>query len=116
MHTCPGRALALWGGSLAFPLLQAAGLVAVGRALELPVPALHMALAYLAATVAVALVPTPGGIGSVEAALVEVGSVGVVGVLATVWRRGASWMKRTARRLMMAAPAAMMKIRPVASP
>ncbi|WP_199849261.1 lysylphosphatidylglycerol synthase transmembrane domain-containing protein [Streptomyces acidiscabies] len=70
VHTCPGRALALWGGSLAFPLLQAAGLVAVGRALELPVPALHMALAYLAATVAVALVPTPGGIGSVEAALV----------------------------------------------
>ncbi len=70
VHTCPGRALALWGGSLAFPLLQAAGLVAVGRALGLPVPALHMALAYLAATVAVAMVPTPGGIGSVEAALV----------------------------------------------
>ncbi|QNP74147.1 flippase-like domain-containing protein [Streptomyces roseirectus] len=70
VHTCPGRVLALWGGSLAFPALQAAGLVAVGRALELPVPALHMALAYLAATVAVALVPTPGGIGSVEAALV----------------------------------------------
>jgi uncharacterized membrane protein YbhN (UPF0104 family) len=29
-----------------------------------------MALAYLAATVAVALVPTPGGLGAVEAALV----------------------------------------------
>ncbi|MHC5909087.1 lysylphosphatidylglycerol synthase transmembrane domain-containing protein, partial [Streptomyces sp. S6] len=70
VHTRPGRALALWGGSLAFPLLQAAGLAAVGRALELPVPVLHMALAYLAATVAVAVVPTPGGIGSVEAALV----------------------------------------------
>jgi uncharacterized protein (TIRG00374 family) len=29
-----------------------------------------MAVAYLAATVAVAVVPTPGGIGSVEAALI----------------------------------------------
>lgn len=70
VHTRPARALALWGGSLAFPALQAAGLVAVGRALGLPVPPAHMALAYLAATVAVALVPTPGGLGSVEAALI----------------------------------------------
>ncbi|MFD7134656.1 YbhN family protein [Streptomyces sp. NPDC059894] len=70
VHARPARALALWGGSLAFPALQAAGLAAVGRSLGLPVPATHMAVAYLAATVAVALVPTPGGIGSVEAALV----------------------------------------------
>ncbi|MFE7273789.1 YbhN family protein [Streptomyces sp. NPDC057623] len=70
VHTRPARALALWGGSLAFPVLQAAGLVLVGLALGLPVPPAHMALAYLAATVAVALVPTPGGIGSVEAALI----------------------------------------------
>ncbi|MFF9163911.1 YbhN family protein [Streptomyces longwoodensis] len=70
VHARPARALALWGGSLAFPALQAAGLVLVGRALGLPVPAGHLALAYLAATAAVALVPTPGGIGSVEAALV----------------------------------------------
>jgi uncharacterized membrane protein YbhN (UPF0104 family) len=70
VHMRPGRALALWGGSLAFPALQAAGLAAVGRALRLPVPPAHMALAYLAATVAVALVPTPGGLGSVEAALI----------------------------------------------
>lgn len=70
VHTRPARALALWGGSLAFPALQAAGLTAVGRALELPVPPAHMAVAYLAATLAVAAVPTPGGIGSVEAALV----------------------------------------------
>ncbi|MFC9279814.1 YbhN family protein [Streptomyces collinus] len=70
VHTRPARALALWGGSLAFPALQAAGLAAVGQALRLPVPPAHMALAYLAATAAVALVPTPGGIGSVEAALV----------------------------------------------
>ncbi|MFI1761017.1 YbhN family protein [Streptomyces sp. NPDC020800] len=70
VHTRPARALALWGGSLAFPALQAAGLVAVGRSLGLTVPPAHMALAYLAATVAVALVPTPGGLGSVEAALI----------------------------------------------
>ncbi|MEU9559721.1 lysylphosphatidylglycerol synthase transmembrane domain-containing protein [Streptomyces fumanus] len=70
VHARPARALALWGGALAFPALQAAGLVLVGRALALPVPAAHLAVAYLAATVAVALVPTPGGLGSVEAALV----------------------------------------------
>ncbi|MFF4534748.1 YbhN family protein [Streptomyces aureus] len=70
VHARPSRALALWGGSLAFPLLQAAGLASVGRALGLPVPPTHMITAYLAATVAVALVPTPGGLGSVEAALI----------------------------------------------
>ena len=70
VHARPARALALWGGSLAFPILQAAGLAAVGRALSLPVPPAHMAIAYLAATLAVAAVPTPGGIGSVEAALI----------------------------------------------
>ncbi|MEU0026694.1 lysylphosphatidylglycerol synthase domain-containing protein [Streptomyces sp. NPDC006335] len=70
VHTRPSRALALWGGSLAFPALQAAGFTAVGQALGLSVPPAHMALAYLAATCAVALVPTPGGVGSVEAALV----------------------------------------------
>jgi len=70
VHTRPSRAFALWGGSLAFPALQAAGLAAVGQALGLSVPPLHMAVAYLAATCAVALVPTPGGVGSVEAALV----------------------------------------------
>ncbi|MEV7072431.1 lysylphosphatidylglycerol synthase transmembrane domain-containing protein [Streptomyces sp. NPDC093990] len=70
VHARPSRALALWGGSLAFPALQAAGLAMVGRAMGLSVPPAHMALAYLAATCAVALVPTPGGVGSVEAALV----------------------------------------------
>ncbi|MFI6851100.1 YbhN family protein [Streptomyces sp. NPDC050416] len=70
VHTRPARAFALWGGSFAFPALQATVLVLVGRAMGLDVPPAHMAVAYLAATVAVALVPTPGGIGSVEAALV----------------------------------------------
>ncbi|GAA2262201.1 lysylphosphatidylglycerol synthase domain-containing protein [Streptomyces atrovirens] len=70
VHALPSRALALWGGALAFPALQATVLVLVGLAFGLSVPPAHMAVAYLAATVAVALVPTPGGIGSVEAALV----------------------------------------------
>jgi uncharacterized membrane protein YbhN (UPF0104 family) len=70
VHSRPSRALALWGGALAFPALQATVLVAVGRALGLGVPPWHMAVAYLAATVAVALIPTPGGVGSVEAALI----------------------------------------------
>ncbi|MGW1894685.1 lysylphosphatidylglycerol synthase transmembrane domain-containing protein [Streptomyces sp. NPDC002004] len=70
VHTRPSRLFALWGGALAFPAFQAGGLVAVGMAMGLPVPPAHMAVAYLAATVAVALVPTPGGLGSVEAALV----------------------------------------------
>ncbi|MFC0499802.1 YbhN family protein [Streptomyces mutabilis] len=70
VHARPARALALWSGALAFPALQAAALVLVGKSLALGVPVGHMAVAYLAATVAVALVPTPGGVGSVEAALV----------------------------------------------
>ncbi|MET9257686.1 lysylphosphatidylglycerol synthase domain-containing protein [Streptomyces sp. NPDC003717] len=70
VHARPARALALWGGAFAFPALQAGALVLTARSLGLSVPAGHLAVAYLAATVAVALVPTPGGLGSVEAALV----------------------------------------------
>lgn len=70
LHLRPSRALALWGGSLAFPLLQASGLVAVALALELEVWPPHVMLAYLAASAVAALVPSPGGIGSVDAALV----------------------------------------------
>ncbi|MGW3243135.1 lysylphosphatidylglycerol synthase transmembrane domain-containing protein [Streptomyces sp. NPDC001070] len=70
LHARPSRALALWGGSLAFPALQAAGLIAVTLALDIPVPFAHVAVAYLAASVAAAAVPTPGGVGSVDAALV----------------------------------------------
>jgi len=97
VHTRPARALALWGGCLAFPLLQAAGLAAVGEALGLPVPPAHMAVAYLAATVAVALVPTPGGIGSVEAALIVAlvaagGPVAVVTAVVLAYRIITVWV------------------------
>ncbi|MFI0773860.1 YbhN family protein [Streptomyces sp. NPDC021212] len=70
LHLRPSRALALWGGSLAFPLLQATGLVAVALALELDVWPPHVMLAYLAASAVAAVIPSPGGIGSVDAALV----------------------------------------------
>ncbi|MGP3966144.1 lysylphosphatidylglycerol synthase transmembrane domain-containing protein [Streptomyces sp. 6N223] len=70
VHARPSRVLALWGGSLAFPALQAAGLVAVALSLELGVPVGHVVLAYLASSVVAAAVPTPGGFGSVEASLV----------------------------------------------
>jgi uncharacterized membrane protein YbhN (UPF0104 family) len=69
LHARPSRALALWGGSLAFPVLQAASMAAVALALDMPVPAVHVAIAYLAATCLAALVPSPGGLGSVDAAL-----------------------------------------------
>nr|WP_329129831.1 lysylphosphatidylglycerol synthase domain-containing protein [Streptomyces sp. NBC_01476] len=69
LHMRPSRALALWGGSLAFPALQAVSLVAVTNALGLPVPAAHVAIAYLAATCLAAGIPAPGGVGSVDAAL-----------------------------------------------
>ena len=69
LHARPSRVLALWGGSLAFPVLQAASMAAVALALDMPVPAVHVAIAYLAATCLAAAVPSPGGIGSVDAAL-----------------------------------------------
>ncbi|MFD4576293.1 YbhN family protein [Streptomyces sp. NPDC058417] len=69
VHARPRRAAALWGGSLAFAALHAAVLVAVTRAVALPLPAPEVALLYLAASGAAALLPTPGGIGSLDAAL-----------------------------------------------
>lgn len=69
VHRLPRRAAALWGGSLAFCSLHGLVVVAVTRALALPLPADRVALAYLAASSAAVLLPTPGGIGSLDAAL-----------------------------------------------
>ncbi|MFJ4523474.1 lysylphosphatidylglycerol synthase domain-containing protein [Streptomyces sp. NPDC088810] len=69
LHACPVRAAALWGGSVAFALLHALVLVAVTRAVGLPLAPLQVALLYLAASSAAALLPTPGGFGSLDAAL-----------------------------------------------
>ncbi|OIK00401.1 hypothetical protein BIV25_07950 [Streptomyces sp. MUSC 14] len=69
LHARPARAAALWGGSLAFAGLHALVVVAVGQAVGLPLPPLQVALLYLAASSAAALLPTPGGLGSLDAAL-----------------------------------------------
>ncbi|MGW5475178.1 lysylphosphatidylglycerol synthase transmembrane domain-containing protein [Streptomyces sp. NPDC004008] len=69
VHRLPARAAALWGGSLAFPSLHALVVIAVTCSLGLPVPPERVALAYLAASSAAVLLPTPGGIGSLDAAL-----------------------------------------------
>ncbi|HET6359220.1 lysylphosphatidylglycerol synthase transmembrane domain-containing protein [Streptomyces sp.] len=84
LHKRPSRALALWGGALAFPLLQAGVLVCVALALELPVSWHYIVIAYLAASIAAGFIPAPGGIGSVEPALaVALVTVGAPLVVAT---------------------------------
>ncbi|WP_408990271.1 lysylphosphatidylglycerol synthase transmembrane domain-containing protein [Streptomyces stelliscabiei] len=83
VHVRRARASALWGGSLGFALLHAAVLIAVVRALDVPVPAAHVLLAYLVASGAAVLLPTPGGLGSLDAALVlTLTATGVPGVAA----------------------------------
>ncbi|GAA5071138.1 lysylphosphatidylglycerol synthase domain-containing protein [Streptomyces similanensis] len=69
VHRRPHRAAALWGGSLAFATAHCLVVVAVARAVELPLDAPRVALLYLAASSAAALLPTPGGLGSLDAAL-----------------------------------------------
>lgn len=69
VHGRSARAAALWAGSVAFPVMHATVLMAVVRALHAPVPAAHVAVAYLAGSAAAALLPTPGGLGSLDVAL-----------------------------------------------
>ncbi|MFI1169039.1 YbhN family protein [Streptomyces sp. NPDC020801] len=69
VHARPHRAAALWGGSLAFAAAHSLVLVAVAQAVELPLSPPRVALLYLAASSAAALLPTPGGLGSLDAAL-----------------------------------------------
>lgn len=69
IHARPRRAAALWGGSLGFAVLHALVLIAVTRAVALPLAPSLVALLYLAASSAAALLPTPGGLGSLDAAL-----------------------------------------------
>ncbi|MER6534625.1 lysylphosphatidylglycerol synthase domain-containing protein [Streptomyces sp. 900105755] len=69
VHRCRARACALWGGSVAFALLHAAVVLAVTHAIGLGLPANRVVMAYLVASGAAALLPTPGGLGSLDAAL-----------------------------------------------
>ncbi|MGW1721953.1 lysylphosphatidylglycerol synthase transmembrane domain-containing protein [Streptomyces sp. NPDC002306] len=69
VHRRGARACALWGGSLAFALMHATVIVAVVHALGLPLAEGRVVMAYLVASGAAALLPTPGGIGSLDATL-----------------------------------------------
>ncbi|WP_345656518.1 lysylphosphatidylglycerol synthase transmembrane domain-containing protein [Streptomyces siamensis] len=69
VHRHRTRAWALWGGSIAFALMHAAVVVAMVRALGLGLPTRHVVMAYLVASGAAALLPTPGGLGSLDTAL-----------------------------------------------
>ncbi|MFJ7073825.1 YbhN family protein [Streptomyces sp. NPDC098781] len=69
VHARPARAAALWGGSLGFVVLHCAVLIAVSRAVALPLPPARVALLYVAASSAASLLPTPGGLGSFDAVL-----------------------------------------------
>ncbi|MEV6765663.1 lysylphosphatidylglycerol synthase domain-containing protein [Streptomyces sp. NPDC051105] len=69
VHRSRARAWALWGGSVAFALLHAGVVVAVVHAIGLGLPTSRIVMAYLVASGAAALLPTPGGLGSLDAAL-----------------------------------------------
>ncbi|MFI5971940.1 YbhN family protein [Streptomyces sp. NPDC051452] len=69
VHRSPARACALWGGSVAFALLHAGVVVAVVHAIGMGLPVSRVVTAYLVASGAAALLPTPGGLGSLDAAL-----------------------------------------------
>jgi uncharacterized membrane protein YbhN (UPF0104 family) len=66
----PGRAALLWLGSAASPALHAFILVAVYSSLSGGSSALVIALVYLVASSVAALVPSPGGFGALDVALV----------------------------------------------
>ncbi|WP_405591825.1 YbhN family protein [Streptomyces sp. NBC_01190] len=69
LHRDRGRVLTLWGGSLAFPMMHASVMVAVVRAVHAPVPVSGVVIAYLFASTAAGWLPTPAGLGSLDAAL-----------------------------------------------
>jgi uncharacterized protein (TIRG00374 family) len=66
----PRRAVQLWVGSLAVPVLHCVTLYAVLLSLGGGVPFLPVALAYLVASSVSAVVPSPGGFGALDVALV----------------------------------------------
>jgi uncharacterized membrane protein YbhN (UPF0104 family) len=66
----PGRAVLLWVGSATCPALHAIILIAVFQSLATGVPPGTLALVYLVASALAALVPSPGGFGALDVALV----------------------------------------------
>ena len=65
----PARAMMLWGGSIAVPTLHALTLAAVARALHMPLSTSEVFVIYFAASAVAAIIPSPGGFGSLDAAL-----------------------------------------------
>jgi uncharacterized membrane protein YbhN (UPF0104 family) len=97
VHRSRARACALWGGSVGFALLHAGVVVAVLHALGLALPVGHVVIAYLVASGAAALLPTPGGLGSLDAALAysltAAGAPGQTAVSAVIgYRLLTSWL------------------------
>ncbi|MFJ9349156.1 YbhN family protein [Streptomyces sp. NPDC101237] len=69
VHARPCRAVALWGGAAALPVVQASALACTGEALGLGLPWGTVVFAFLAGGTAGGAVPVPGGV-AVDAALV----------------------------------------------
>lgn len=66
----PNRVIALIGGEVAFLVLSAAGLVTTLAALEPSFPVVPVLAVFVVGSTLGQLVPTPGGIGAVEGALI----------------------------------------------
>lgn len=65
----PSRAAMLWVGSAAVPALHILTLAAVLQALDRSVPIGTLAVAYLGASAVAAIIPSPGGFGGLDVAL-----------------------------------------------
>ncbi|MDT3438220.1 lysylphosphatidylglycerol synthase transmembrane domain-containing protein [Pseudofrankia sp. BMG5.37] len=63
------RAVLLWGGSIAIPMLHAATLCAIAAALHAPLGPGKIIVVYLVASALSAVIPSPGGFGGLDAAL-----------------------------------------------
>ncbi|MEO5877327.1 MAG: lysylphosphatidylglycerol synthase transmembrane domain-containing protein [Streptosporangiaceae bacterium] len=74
----PGRALALWLGSLSTPLLHAAVLFAVLRSIGALIALGTVVVIYVVMSSVASFLPSPGGVGGLDVALV--GGLYVVGV------------------------------------
>ncbi|MFB9840641.1 lysylphosphatidylglycerol synthase domain-containing protein, partial [Actinoallomurus acaciae] len=66
----PGRAAALWLGSLTLPLFHALILFSLLRGLQAPIGAGTVLVLYLGMSSLTAVVPSPGAIGGLDVALV----------------------------------------------
>lgn len=78
----PGRAVALWLGSLSMPLCHAVILVSVLRSLGVPATLGTIMVIYLGVSALAAIVPSPGAIGGLDVALAA--ALAAVGVSSAV--------------------------------